>query len=467
MALIKCYECSAEISDKASRCPNCGAPVTAHKCSKCGNIISGERCIYCGNSETDVTPNISIATENGTSLDSSDYNQNHQAVKKDKKTKIIFVVSGLLAAVIIIVSFLVTGHLSDDKNKKIKTVDMGAVGNKITVDGTVAYVAGEGKILVPYDFYGNFSECNSAAYSKSLKGCENPQLPTFETDDLPEEVAREIISFYGDAGGFWTSVKASHATMEMAGVKLPSYHYAGTMSDYFRVGKDNVATSVWGYSLEATDDTKVKGLLVLYDVIIDEFEFTDVEDTADPNYSTTPKYYSSVMAESSSEQEQTSSFNTKPDNSIQTQNLINQDFFSDIGATYGELVKKYGRVTETDYYNGGRYFDFEKGLGSYFFEEDNGNNRFTDDNGNKYTPNEEAVCFYAITDLKTLFIGFTGSILISDIEQQIGTSVEVYEDEFDGGYKCSFDYCNCYVSIDCSNEKMISEGSLAFIRLKG
>lgn len=27
MALIKCYECGKEISDKATACPNCGAPV--------------------------------------------------------------------------------------------------------------------------------------------------------------------------------------------------------------------------------------------------------------------------------------------------------------------------------------------------------------------------------------------------------------------------------------------------------
>jgi len=26
MALIKCYECSKDISDKAENCPNCGAP---------------------------------------------------------------------------------------------------------------------------------------------------------------------------------------------------------------------------------------------------------------------------------------------------------------------------------------------------------------------------------------------------------------------------------------------------------
>lgn len=39
MALIQCSECSAEISDKASSCPKCGAPVVANVLnnSKCGN----------------------------------------------------------------------------------------------------------------------------------------------------------------------------------------------------------------------------------------------------------------------------------------------------------------------------------------------------------------------------------------------------------------------------------------------
>lgn len=37
MALIKCSECSAEISDKASCCPKCGAPVVVHKW-RCNNV---------------------------------------------------------------------------------------------------------------------------------------------------------------------------------------------------------------------------------------------------------------------------------------------------------------------------------------------------------------------------------------------------------------------------------------------
>ena len=51
MALIKCYECSALISDKATHCPNCGAPVVVHKwrCPECGNMISEDPCPYCHN----------------------------------------------------------------------------------------------------------------------------------------------------------------------------------------------------------------------------------------------------------------------------------------------------------------------------------------------------------------------------------------------------------------------------------
>ena len=66
MALIKCYECSAEISDKASCCPKCGASVVVHRwrCSKCGNMISEEPCFYCSNEQTVVKNNMDTTTEN-------------------------------------------------------------------------------------------------------------------------------------------------------------------------------------------------------------------------------------------------------------------------------------------------------------------------------------------------------------------------------------------------------------------
>lgn len=66
MALIKCSECSALISDKASCCPKCGAPVVVHRwrCSKCGNMISEEPCFYCNNDQSVVKTNMDTTTEN-------------------------------------------------------------------------------------------------------------------------------------------------------------------------------------------------------------------------------------------------------------------------------------------------------------------------------------------------------------------------------------------------------------------
>lgn len=38
MALIKCNDCSKEVSSNASNCPYCGNPInTAVKCPKCGS----------------------------------------------------------------------------------------------------------------------------------------------------------------------------------------------------------------------------------------------------------------------------------------------------------------------------------------------------------------------------------------------------------------------------------------------
>lgn len=57
MALIKCSECSAEISDEASCCPKCGAPATVHKwrCSKCGNMVSEKTCPHCNGKSSTVS----------------------------------------------------------------------------------------------------------------------------------------------------------------------------------------------------------------------------------------------------------------------------------------------------------------------------------------------------------------------------------------------------------------------------
>lgn len=51
MALITCQECGKEVSDKATSCPNCGAPIGDTKantkfCKHCGESIDKE-CIIC------------------------------------------------------------------------------------------------------------------------------------------------------------------------------------------------------------------------------------------------------------------------------------------------------------------------------------------------------------------------------------------------------------------------------------
>ena len=39
MALVKCYECSKEISDMAKSCPHCGAG-KARECDECSQLIN-------------------------------------------------------------------------------------------------------------------------------------------------------------------------------------------------------------------------------------------------------------------------------------------------------------------------------------------------------------------------------------------------------------------------------------------
>ena len=47
MAMIKCPECGAEVSSKATSCPHCGMPFGKHKfCKFCGELID-EDCVVC------------------------------------------------------------------------------------------------------------------------------------------------------------------------------------------------------------------------------------------------------------------------------------------------------------------------------------------------------------------------------------------------------------------------------------
>ncbi|MDE6384940.1 MAG: zinc ribbon domain-containing protein [Eubacterium sp.] len=292
----ECTSCGKTNKISDCFCLNCGAKNESKwLCRNCGQVNDSEDsfCIACGGKQE---------------MYSDETDKSHTFSKKNALL-IAAIVCIVISAIICVFT---QGGLLDyinngTKNDDIKTFDMGVVGNKITVDGTVAYVAGEYKILVPYDFYGTFSECESTASSKSLKGCVGPRLSSGETDALPEEVAREIIAFYGDAGGFWTA---------QAFIGVDGCHYAGQLGGIFKVDSDGVAHSEWGYCLDGADDETTMGLLVLYDIIVDDFEFIDVEDTADPNYSTAFPYDLVMASDESDEEDVADEYEFTDDNDI-------------------------------------------------------------------------------------------------------------------------------------------------------
>lgn len=126
MALIKCSECSAEISNKASCCPQCGAPVVVHKwrCSKCGNMISEEPCPYCSNAKTAVNTN--------TVHDESSVGTTPAFVQKNKRNL------GVLITVLVVVAIaIIIFVLQDDggHNKNEGTVVYGVINDWYDDDG--------------------------------------------------------------------------------------------------------------------------------------------------------------------------------------------------------------------------------------------------------------------------------------------------------------------------------------------
>ena len=98
MALIKCSECSAEISDKAGHCPKCGAPVVAHKwrCPSCGNMINEDVCPYCGGGSNDIYSTDISGNESVISAQP-------EFVKKNKRYLGVLVTILVIAAVAIMV----------------------------------------------------------------------------------------------------------------------------------------------------------------------------------------------------------------------------------------------------------------------------------------------------------------------------------------------------------------------------
>ena len=113
MALIKCSECSAEISDKANCCPKCGAPVEVHKwrCSKCGNMISKESCPFCSNAQKAVNTNtVDYKSSVGTTP---------AFVEKNKRNLGVLITFLVIATIVIIIIGFVLQNGDSGKNKSI------------------------------------------------------------------------------------------------------------------------------------------------------------------------------------------------------------------------------------------------------------------------------------------------------------------------------------------------------------
>jgi RNA polymerase subunit RPABC4/transcription elongation factor Spt4 len=102
MALIKCTECGGTISDTATTCPHCGAPII--KCKECGRILpeGSSMCPYCG-APADV---VYEKDEKKTPLPK-------QGGEKSSIGKII------LAVMVIFVFFLIVTCPGEDKHQEV------------------------------------------------------------------------------------------------------------------------------------------------------------------------------------------------------------------------------------------------------------------------------------------------------------------------------------------------------------
>ena len=130
MALIKCYECGAEISNKASCCPKCGAPVIVHswRCSKCGNMISEEPCPYCNNIQ--LSKNTNEDYKNNIAVNPETVKNNQITVKNNNANRSQIIIS-IFIAILLISSFF---PLKNYKNYYVAKMPSYSAGT-IKVDG--------------------------------------------------------------------------------------------------------------------------------------------------------------------------------------------------------------------------------------------------------------------------------------------------------------------------------------------
>lgn len=134
---------------------------------------------------------------------------------------------------------------------------------------------------------------------------------------------------------------------------------------------------------------------------------------------------------------------------------INQAILSDVGNTYQEIENKYGKMIESDFLDGGRYFMFENSPAIYYFVDKEG------DYSNPH-PNDDAWCYCMDIAVKHFFDNFDISMQVYDLEQELGVSLEVSVNDMDGGYMCAFEYNGYDIQIDMGeSETTMNENRLA------
>ena len=107
MALIKCAECNNEVSDQASFCPKCGAPVAGSApIKKVEEIRDGIDCPFCGehiNASAETCGHCGAEYGYHNSSNNTTYND-LEFDRLYKRSTHHFVVTGLLLAILVVIT---------------------------------------------------------------------------------------------------------------------------------------------------------------------------------------------------------------------------------------------------------------------------------------------------------------------------------------------------------------------------
>lgn len=132
MALIKCKECGKEISDKATKCIHCGAPIEIEvkkTCPDCGKEYVGNKCMNCGY----VAKDIPEAKDN----------KGNDSKKTNPLT--IILETGVFIFSIVLIWLFVQSHLNNGMGNVSGTYVNRDTGDKIVIKGNKGSFTSNGK----------------------------------------------------------------------------------------------------------------------------------------------------------------------------------------------------------------------------------------------------------------------------------------------------------------------------------